>query len=73
MEKIKAKMYEDKIITLNNTNDLDKIIKICETGDNFIISWKEKTLTKSRVIFGTNLLPKIKNAEVVLYSEEVEK
>lgn len=75
MKRFNVILFTDNELVMSNVNEIDDVINLCERGDNFIICWQEtnksRYYNKSKVVLGSDLLPKIKNGDIILSSNEV--
>lgn len=71
METYKAKKYEaEKLIVLENSEQLSKLYNTIESEEDFILQWKENTTIISEVIIVTNIASKVKTGEIKLFANE---
>lgn len=72
MDNIAALGVVDNTIEFRNANDIIKVMKLLDNGENFIIShMNAKGVRVSKLMLATDLLAKVKNGEVLLLAQEV--
>jgi len=70
MEKFEAIKVEEKLIELKSIEDVEKIYKLLEDNEDFILKYSNNGYTHSELIIANNVFAKVKNGEIKLLSSE---
>ena len=71
MEKFNASSISETEICLERSEDVPLLYNAVMDEEDFILTWEESGKKKSKLFIGNNLIPKIKNGDVILTSEVV--
>ena len=67
---INAISFDNNELKVQNIKELETLYNTIMQEESFILTWNDKTIKKSEVIFASNFVGKIKTGEIKLTSEE---
>lgn len=73
METFHATTVSDTEIVLADSKDLERLSETISDEENFILSWIEEGVKKSKVMIGNNINSKVINGDIILSAQEVKK
>lgn len=69
MKKYKAKTYEEGIMVLSCSEEIQDLYNTIEQDEDFILEWKDdKGITHSEMIIANNIIGKIRTGDIKLVS-----
>ena len=72
MKKFVATKYEDAMIELATSQQLEELYKVIQDEENFVLEWKEGTVKRSKIIIGNKLSGKVETGDIELTAREAE-
>ena len=70
METFKATKVSDDGIELTNSDELQRLYKLLQKEEDFVLEWKEGEVKHSKVMIGNNLSAKIKTGDLSLTAKQ---
>lgn len=70
METVNAVKWDDKALVLGKTSDIEKVYRLVEKEENFILVWFEGETKKSKLILANDWAGMIKTGDVELVAQE---
>lgn len=70
MEKFKAIQFNENVIELENSLDIEKLVTCIENEENVIIQYEQENILKSELIITEDLFTRVKDKSLKITSKE---
>ena len=70
METINAVKWDDKALVLAKATDIAKVYDLVEKEENFILTWFEGEVRKSKLVMANDWASKVKTGDIELTAQE---